>query len=1120
MMKPTDEQLKILSSDKKNMIVSASAGSGKTFVVIEYLLMLITQRHVPLNQILVLTFTKAAANEMRTRALKAIQASPKSEFMTRQLDEIYTSDISTIDSFCEKLIRRNIDKLNISEGFSVIDENVASSLKAKAFAKTIEKVADEEYFDQIYFTFKRNKDEIFALLSSMQTYLDSQDDSEELLDNVEQNILENSKKAEDYIIERIKGLQAKANKTLENIFEVEENYSDFYMQLLNISKIEIDGDFCKICKVWNDIAMPSLPRFKTDKESDKEKMKKARDYLSQIKGITQNYFDLDKEKYDQLINNQIAKNVIKMYRVYHAFYQKLKEERDGIDFADIEKITRQLLQDEGILKQLQDKYKYIFIDEYQDTNPLQEAIIKPIAEKGAFIAVGDQKQGIYGFRNASMEIMQKDIENFTIDDDSVALNLTGNFRSDGRVLEFINSIFEKVMTKESMGIDYKNTSMLKGMKNFGKGSLPSVNVDLVAKDTQKRENLESIYDIEKDLGINLSKNKREVDTILARIDELLKSEIYDGKLERKRKVNQSDIVILFRSRGSIMNECYHSLLEKGYSAVASAKLYLLDDYHIRVVQSLLSLALNFKNDIALASVLNSQFGKITLEQLLQIKGQEKFLYEAVQKSSNEKVIKFLADFEKLKFDMQIFGINKALRLYFEKTSYYAFINSLSDAQSRRTNLEKFLNIILSSGNDFNLPRFLSYLDDNKIPCTMAENSVDAITLTTIHATKGLEFPIVILAGAGESLAGQNMHGFNFNSTFGLGTSMVDLESNIKYPSPIYIANNLYKKRKEFIDEIMIFYVALTRAQNHLYIIGQAQEKDIEFTSDIFDRKNYLEIILNALGENFTSQIFSQGQVETENYRFSIIDEDLQYFHEQKNIANDKKIGSFDDKVIQYLNFYYPNSEICKLPFKNSVTALLNLNKDYSASEKEYILNNIDDFGIGQVTNVIKVSREDRIKQGLAYHEALKLLDFDKISCALDCQRQLSEIAFVMHEGYAQLIDADLLYKNIARVKDVLKGQKAQKEKQFIMNCTLKEIGVKDIDEKVIVQGIIDLFSLGENKILIDFKYTSTFDEEKIVERYIQQIKLYRMALVKAYDIKIDKCYILSLKNANLIKVDL
>ena len=140
MMKPTDEQLKILSSDKKNMIVSASAGSGKTFVVIEYLVSLIIKHKIPLSQILVLTFTKAAANEMRTRALKAIQASPKSQFMTRQLDEIYTSDISTIDSFCEKLIRRNIDKLNISEGFSVIDENVASSLKAKAFAKTIEKV--------------------------------------------------------------------------------------------------------------------------------------------------------------------------------------------------------------------------------------------------------------------------------------------------------------------------------------------------------------------------------------------------------------------------------------------------------------------------------------------------------------------------------------------------------------------------------------------------------------------------------------------------------------------------------------------------------------------------------------------------------------------------------------------------------------------------------------------------------------------------------------------------------------------------------------------------------------------------------------------------------------------
>lgn len=1119
MMKPTDEQLKILTSDKKNMIVSASAGSGKTFVVIEYLLMLITQRHIPLNQILVLTFTKAAANEMRTRALKAIQSSPKSEFMTCQLDEIYTSDISTIDSFCEKLIRRNIDKLNISEGFSVIDENVASSLKAKAFAKTIEKVAGEGYFEQIYFTFKRNKDEIFALLSSMQKYLDSQDDSERLLNELETNFIENSKKAENYIIEQIKELHSKAKMLLKNVKQVDEKFKDFYAELLNLSNIHIENDLCKMCKVWNGTTKPNLPRAKTDNPSDKEKMKKAREYFCQIKKITENYFGLDQEKYKQLIDSQMAPNIIKMYRVYHDFYQNLKEEREGIDFADIEKITRQLLQDDIILKQLQDKYKYIFIDEYQDTNSLQEAIIKPIAQKGAFVAVGDPKQGIYGFRNASMEIMQKDIENFTVDDDSVALNLTGNFRSDARVLDFINTIFEKVMTKDSIGIDYKNTSVLKGMIKFEKVSLPSVSIDIISPDKQKKESLKDVYDIEKDRGENFSQNRREVDTIIARIEEILSSEIYDAKLERRRKVNLSDIVVLFRARGPIMNECYHSLIEKGFSAVASAKLYLLDDYHIRLVQSLLSLALNFKNDIALASVLNSQFGKLSLEEILKIKGEEKFLYQAVQKSSDEKVVKFLADFEKLKFDMQIFGINKSLRLYFEKTSYYAYINSLADAQSRRANLEKFLNSILTSGNDFNLPRFLSYLDDNKIPCTISENSVDCITLTTIHATKGLEFPIVILAGAGESLAGQNMHSFNLNNVFGLGTSMVDLETNTKYPSPIYIANNLYRKRKEFMDEIMIFYVALTRAQNHLYIIGQVQQKDIDFTSDIYDRKNYIEIILNALGENFASQIFSQGQVETENYRYSVIEQDLQYCNTQKRSTVIKKIENFDDKTLKYLNFVYPNSGICKLAFKNSVTALLNLKEDYIASEQEYILNSPYDFGIGQVTNIVKVSREDRIKQGLAYHEALKLIDFDKISNALDCQKQLSEIANFMHEGYIQLIDSDLLFNNIACVKALLKGQKPQKEKQFIMNCTLKEIGVKDIDEKVIVQGIIDLFSLGEKNILIDFKYTSTFDEKKIIERYLPQIKLYRMALEKAFDVKINNCFILSLKNANLIRVD-
>ena len=213
-----------------------------------------------------------------------------------------------------------------------------------------------------------------------------------------------------------------------------------------------------------------------------------------------------------------------MQKLFACEYKKLKENKGGLDFADLEKEVKKLLSNADVLEELQKSYDFIIIDEYQDTNTLQESIIKLIAEKGYFVAVGDLKQGIYGFRNASMEIMQKDINDFGVGEDSQALYLNGNFRSDQRVLSFVNDVFDKIMTEDSVGIDYKNTSTLVGKVDFKKSSLPSVAVD-IAIANEEESTPSGVYSVKEDSISSSYKYKNEVTLIASRVEKILKRTI-------------------------------------------------------------------------------------------------------------------------------------------------------------------------------------------------------------------------------------------------------------------------------------------------------------------------------------------------------------------------------------------------------------------------------------------------------------------------------------------------------------------------------------------------------------------------------------------------------------------
>lgn len=1102
----TDEQKAVLKSNVKDLVVSASAGSGKTFVVIEKLIHLICKKKIPIERLLVLTFTKAASNEMKNRLTNAILEKKANRFLLEQLDSIPLSDISTIDSFCEKIIKRNINKLNLDENFTILDEKISKNLKKIAFSRTYQYFSnkEEDKFEEIYFAFKRNKSAIEDCINSLHEYLTSTTNPEELLTQFENNIISYNKLAQEDLVEKIKKLLALAYQKLTFVdqSQLKEKAENVYNQLLSFTKIDTTKNLFEISKAVNSL-LPFLSLNCSMEDDDKKYITLARDYIKDVCKITENYNAVSDDISKKAENGLLIKALISFYRHFADEYKLLKEKRDGLDFADIESYAKLLLEDDEVKKALQDKYDYIFIDEYQDTNRLQQSILMPIAQGGHFVAVGDLKQGIYGFRNARMEIMQEDIENFKVKDNAEALFLKGNFRTDGNILDFVNLVFEKVMTTQSCGIDYIETSKLTALKHYEEGKMPSVIVDVIdkkpAEKKKKEDKPQQIYSVKDDVLVDDNTFTNEILAIQNRIEEALLNEIYDAKLERYRKVNYNDITLLFRSRTPLMEECYKFLSKKGFPINADIKETLLDDGEISAIYSLLKLTLNQHDDIALASAMTSHFGQFTLNRLaeLRLKNDSKLpFYQIIEDSQEQDIIDFKEKIKKLTFDIQVFGIIKSLNMFFNQTKYFDYLACIKEGNNKISKINSLYKLIRSLNLDNSVAGVINQLEG--VNENGSGGGGDCITMTTIHATKGLEYPIVILCGAGDSLTKSFPKSFVFSEKYGFASYLNDFDNLIRIPSPAFLAGKSEKSAREFIDEIMIFYVAITRARNHLFIIGSCKMKELTF--DFLDKQNsYLKMIFFALGENLTSQIISQDSLTKGKWEFNIFDEvEDKPFEIEKNQTSKVK---FDKELENFNKFQYKNKDICKLAFKNSVTGDTKLN-----SQTEIFPNRTESNE--NTSNAIDI--------GNAYHEALKILDFEKINTLEDLISQKAFLIDNLTEGYFDLLDLNILLTNILIIKNLTGKDKLYKEKEFIMSSTLDEIGLQGQD-KIIVQGIVDLFAVGKEITLIDYKFSS-LSADQLVARYGKQIQLYSLALEKCFNKKINNRYLLSLKNAQLIKL--
>ena len=1083
-----EEQEKVLENNKKNMIVSASAGSGKTHVLIEYICRLVCKGRVPIKKLLILTFTKAAATEMKERLIKSLKEEKVDNFILKQIDDLSVSNISTIHSFCEYCLKKYANILKINENFDIADENLAKKVKISSLKYAIKEFENQNVEDmtEINFAFKYDEKKLNDAIFEIENMFFAVADKDAFINKILNSQEELYHQAEEIVC---KYIQKEFQSFVDALNSWHFDALEVSLALEKIKKLNSLADTVEEVKNF------TFPRF--PKKSDlsieeglvadnlKEDLKKLKDRLNKLSYLGE---ETEKQKAGNL-----EKALIRLFLEYQKKYKKEKENLNILDFNDLEQYMLSLSKEEVF----NEGFEYVFIDEYQDTNALQEKIIKKVAENCNFVAVGDAKQGIYGFRLASSKIFLKDVEEFDKAEDGNALFLKLNFRSDKKLLNFVNSVFKDTMTKDSADIDYFPNSMLSNVFDFEDDGEKSVHVDLVLSKEKEEKDFE-VYSVKED-DLEDRTNQIELETVRARIDEILKTKIYDNKLGTLRQVNYSDIAILSRSRNNFFNELGKYLLQSGIPLTTNSKKFLMDTPEIQVLLSLLKISLSLQDDVSLLCVLMSNFGKFNQDEIAKIRLEnDEELYKTVK--NNEKFENFRENLDKFKNNGLVFGYKKALEILFDETNYYSYLYSQFDGEELVASVNLFLSEIEKSGFSFDLPNLISYFENVDIEDNGVElGEKNSVLLTTIHKTKGLEYPIVILINAGKSLKRADKKGeIRVDEDLGVATKVYvgDQEEN----SVKIMAIDIKNEKQRLAEEMMIFYVALTRAKNRIYVIGESKPKNLKPLSvDKID--SYFDYLFSTFKNSEIESFLEEGKFEKDNYVYNIISE-VENLPIQKN---EQKYGKIDEKIVKnvqnYLNFEYlfENSE--NISYKNSVTGLTKKYEDNNVFQKNYEYISTD-------SSVVEI--------GNAYHLALKVIDFDKIEKKEDLHNFLKNPIF---DDCRSLIDEELLFKNILLLKPFNKN--VFKEQEFIMKDSIANLIDKNCQDEIMVQGVIDFFAIDEDDkvILIDYKFSGEKNKDVLIERYKMQLKLYKNAIVEGLGKEVKEIYLLNLRYNNLIKID-
>ena len=1182
----TDSQLDAINSTEGSVLVSAAAGSGKTAVLVERVKRLITREENPVDadRLLVVTFTRDAASEMKQRISreisKLIKDDPYNPALINQKKRFANANISTIDSFCGDIVREYFHALGISSDYRIGDKGELDVLSKKALDLTFEKFynSDTNGFTDLLNAFssaKKSDAPLRKTVLKICEFLSTQPFPGVWLDNMLNSYAERcfSKSLWGRIIissisdnvNRLVSLMDSAERSLEDEPELSEKFLDavredksWLKKLLTVIANDNWDEMTAFLKGFSPQKNIRAPKGFTNHPVKLSVAQKRDTVKREIEKLVNNYNYTEAQADEELAEMRLLFAVLfDIVREYLAVYSKLKNDKNILSFSDVEQLAVKLLAEyngeNGFVKtaaanEISKRFDAVIVDEYQDVNEVQELIFTSVSNGNNLFTVGDVKQSIYSFRQARPQIFIDRKDNCIRYDREnpeypAVIILDKNFRSRSQVCDTVNFIFSKLMSKRATQMDYTTDEYLYVGADYDEGENCETEIALIEKSA---------------FSDDISKAELEATYIAQQIHKL-KADGYTvtGKDGVKRSVTYGDFAVILRNtssggafssndegkrKGAV--EFVKHLTAKGVPAYCEDTENFFDSTEIKLLLNLLRVVDNPSLDIPLLSVICSPVYGFTPDELAEIRAKNRYvsLYSSLcqNREGNDKIDGFLTELGKLRQLSSVCTVDELIGRLLDTTALGAITSAVKGVQTAQKNI----NLLRVYARDFekhgykSLSDFIAFIDkmietDSTLNAASNADSstVNGVRVLSIHKSKGLEYPVCFIA--------DTAHQFNRNEfsddvlldcRAGLGVKRKN--GVLRYNTLPRTAVRLELERNQIAEVMRLFYVALTRAREKLYIIGTVDGAE-KFKDSVYSKlsgnavepysvsscKSMFEwTMLSALlNPSVRKQVLPHAEAVTaENYpewRYTEIKSFDDIINPEGVVAEitesvmqtdiSEKIN-YAEILRKNLEFKYPNAEIMELPQKVTASQIAHSQND------EYFEK------VLRKPSFI-MDKAQSVDIGTAHHRFLQYCDFaaakNDISAELDRLVKSGRLS----DEQAESVDLKKLEEMLSGrlFERVMNSPKVYREERFTakIHPSLLDEKYKDVDQDtgIIMQGAVDLAFVEDGKLVIaDYKTDRVRDIEKLRTLYKKQLELYSEALSKSLETEVKELIIYSI----------
>lgn len=1134
-----EAQQNAIDARNSNILVSAAAGSGKTAVLVERIIKRITDENNPvdIDKLLVLTFTNAAAAEMKNRIIKKLNETAKKEpnntIVSRQLSLVPNAKICTTDSFCINLVREYFFKLDISQDFKILDESQLRLLEDNCANTILENLYNSEndrfYCLAEFLSESKNDDALIQTIKRVNQYITAHPFPLDWLRNACE-IYNPSLELDDTVFKKLVFDEVTAcseyaidiiNLSMDEL--VQDEMYDVYYQMLEKDK-NLFQQFCNIENSdWDDVAacasackFENMPRTKKGCENaNKAFVSSNRAVYKKL--FTDNILPLFAVTCDEYMQDcaVLYPVLLELYDVVKLFNEelfKLKKEMNAYSFSDIEHFAIDLLYEKGvgdelvkseIAREYEKEFAEILIDEYQDTNAAQDTLYALLSNGSNRFMVGDVKQSIYRFRLAMPQIFTAKKDAYDLYDgqsDSVNQKIifAKNYRSRKGICDYTNFLFSLVMNRKIGELDYNTEEFLNNGADYEETTVPCAQIKLIQTP------------IDEDADVYEAKCLAEL--ILKKIQS--KEQIKDG--DCYRDICFGDIAVLFRSTKNRVPVFEKVLTQYGIPVVTNNKTNLFDNHEISILVSLLRVIDNPLQDIPLLATLMSVFYGYTADDIAnaKVKYPRANLYSCIC-SDTEHFAAFISDIEKYKKYASSMCVEDFLRQIIADTSYLSVISAYSDAEQRKRNVMKFVDLAkrFDSGDSVGLTAFVRYIDSVKASklslesANMSHVGSNSVALMSIHQSKGLEFPVCILAGASRLYNMDDLKGkLQFHPEIGIGMKILNEKHMFRYNSLQYSCIKNLNKFALMSENLRVLYVAVTRAKEQFIALVSA--KDVNGYVNSLADKIINEKISPVVSCNFradsdfivsTALLHKNSSVlsgMTENRVINPIASDFDLSvelldlekeqTENEDCAIEKVQPTMVEEIRNRLSYRYERRALSTFSSKRTASSLDEKEQNYKffAASKPAFMN---DKGMTSA------------QKGTAMHAFMQYCDYEQAKNNLE-----DEIARLVSNTYITKEQAEVL--NRARLNTLFHSDFAKrmfcsdriyreiKVSSFVPVCEIEDTEYTD---SVLIQGIADcVFEENGELVVVDYKTDRVETEEELLSLYKNQLGFYKKAVEK------------------------